>query len=80
MEKPDTTTVNLDPRQYINKVSRQTGEVMDAPFSPEELLARHRDNHPADVTARAAMSQLVDLTGKETGEAYDEIRKIDVSV
>ena len=66
MEKPDTTTVNLDPRQYINKVSRQTGEVMDAPFSPEDLLVHaHRDNHPADVTARAAMSQLVDLTGKE---------------
>ena len=38
MEKPDTTTVNLDPRQYINKVSRRTGAVMDAPFSPEDLL------------------------------------------
>ena len=66
MEKTDKTTVNMDPRQYIIKRSRQTGEVIDTPYSPEELLVHaYRDNHPADVTARAAMSQLVDLTGKE---------------
>jgi len=66
MTKRDTTTVNMDPRQYIIKRSRQTGEVIDTAFSPEDLLVHaHRDNHPADVTARAAMSQLVDLTGKE---------------
>ena len=66
MEKSDNATINMDPRQYINKRSRETGELLNAPFSPEELLVHaHRDNHPADVTARAAMSQLVDLTGKE---------------
>ena len=58
--------INMDPRQYINKVSLQDGTVMSDAFSPEQLLVgAHRDFHPADVTARIAMSQLFDLTGDQ---------------
>jgi len=66
MTKPESMTVDMDPRQYIQKVSAKDGSLMDDEFSPEQLLVRaHRDYHPADVTARMAMSQLVDFTGDE---------------
>jgi nucleoside-diphosphate-sugar epimerase len=59
-------TTNMDPRLYINKISRESGELIDDAFSPEQLLVRaHRDFHPADVSARIAMSQLIELTGDE---------------
>jgi len=67
MTKPESATIDMDPRQYINKVSVTDGRLIEEDFSPEQLLiGAHRDFHPADVTARMAMSQLVDLTGDES--------------
>ena len=67
MTKPETMTIDMDPRQYINKVSAKDGSVIEGAYSPEQLLvSAHRDYHPADVTARMAMSQLVDFTGDES--------------
>lgn len=62
----EPAAIDMDPRQYIEKVCRSTGDVIDEAYSPEQLLvSAHRDYHPADVSARMAMSQLVDLTGDE---------------
>jgi nucleoside-diphosphate-sugar epimerase len=66
MTKPETMTIDMDPRQYIKKVSAKDGSTIEGAYSPEQLLvSAHRDYHPADVTARMAMSQLVDFTGDE---------------
>ncbi|MBT6178520.1 MAG: hypothetical protein HOI23_14835, partial [Deltaproteobacteria bacterium] len=66
MTKPETMTIDMDPRQYITKVSAKDGSTIEGAYSPEQLLvSAHRDYHPADVTARMAMSQLVDFTGDE---------------
>jgi len=57
----------LDPRNYIQKRDLHSGELLDQPIEPEQLLVRsHRDFHPADVSARFIMSRLMDLTGDET--------------
>jgi nucleoside-diphosphate-sugar epimerase len=61
-----TINVEMDPRQYIEKVRVDDGKVIPEAFSPEQLLvSAHRDFHPGDVYARVAMSQLVDLTADE---------------
>ncbi len=66
MTKTETATIDMDPRQYINKVSAKDGSPIDGPYSADQLLVEaHRDFHPADVTARMAMIQLFDLTGDE---------------
>jgi len=58
--------MNMDPSLYIDKVSIESGLVVEESFSSEQLLVRaHRDFHPGDVSARIAMSQLIDLTGDE---------------
>lgn len=54
-----------DPGHYIERVSLATGEVLEGPIEPDELLVRkHRDYHIVDVYARSLMSWLV-KTGDE---------------
>ena len=57
---------DMDPRNFIEKVSTKDGTVLGESFSPDQLLvSSHRDFHAGDVSARIAMSQMVDLTGDE---------------
>ena len=54
------------PGRYVERVSLETGEVLDHPPRPEELLVHdHRDGHPVDVHARYMMSRTVRSTGSE---------------
>jgi len=56
----------LDPSRYVEKVSLATGEVLDEPILPEQLLVhKHRDYHVVDVQARRLMSRIVSATGDE---------------
>ncbi len=57
---------DLDPGRYIEKISLITGEVLDQPILPRQLLANsHRDYHVVDVQARVLMSRIVKSTGDE---------------
>ena len=50
----------MDPGKYIEKVSLVTGEVLDQPIQPRQLLVHnHRDYHVVDVHARHMMSRVV---------------------
>ncbi len=56
----------VDLRRYIDKISLTTGEVLDDPINPEELLIQsHRDYHIMDIYARAMMSYFIKQTGDE---------------
>ncbi|MEE8278524.1 MAG: SDR family oxidoreductase, partial [Thermoanaerobaculia bacterium] len=56
----------LDPGRYIEKVSLITGEILDDPILPKQLLAsNHRDYHVVDIQARHLMSRIVKATGDE---------------
>ena len=56
----------MDPSRYIEKVSLVTGEVLDQPIYPRQLLVHnHRDYHVVDVHARHMMSRVVRVTGSE---------------
>jgi nucleoside-diphosphate-sugar epimerase len=54
----------LDPAHYIERVSLVTGEVLDEPILPRQLLVRyHRDYHVVDISARHMMSRMMRATG-----------------
>ncbi len=56
----------MSPSRYVEKVSLLTGEVLDDPIEPKQLLiSHHRDYHFADVQARRVMARLVETTGDE---------------
>jgi len=56
----------ISPERYIEKVRLDTGEVVDEPILPKQLLANtHRDYHVVDVHARHMMSRIVKATGDE---------------
>ncbi len=56
----------ISPGRYIEKVSLLTGEVLDEPVLPHQLLVRsHRDYHLVDMQARRFMSRVVATTGSE---------------
>ncbi len=66
MDHKSISPVDMDPRNYIQRVSSKNGDILEGPIAPDDLLVHaHRDHHPADVTARAAMSHFVGLTGRE---------------
>jgi len=61
-----TTQTNMDPRNYIEKISIDDGSVIPGAFDADQLLvSAHRDYHPGDVYARIAMSHMVDFTADE---------------
>ena len=35
MTKPETMTIDMDPRQYITKVSAKDGSTIEGAYSPE---------------------------------------------
>ena len=57
---------DLSPNRYIEKVSRVTGDVVDEPILPAQLLVHsHRDYHVVEILARRFMSRMVATTGEE---------------
>ncbi|MEM6796988.1 MAG: SDR family oxidoreductase, partial [Acidobacteriota bacterium] len=76
-------TLDTNPSSYIEKVSLITGEVIDDPIEPKQLLVgHHRDYHPADVQARRFMSRLLDSTQDESlvRQRMREIRQTGVKI
>ena len=58
--------LDSSPSRYIVRVSRQTGEEIEGPIDPDELLVHHhRDNHPVEVAAQFVASRVIQLTGNE---------------
>jgi hypothetical protein len=56
----------LSPSRYIARVDRATGEELDGPIEPDELLVHaHRDHHPVEIAVQFLASRLVNLTGSE---------------
>ncbi len=54
----------LDPARYIERVSLVSGEVLEEPVLPRQLLVRyHRDYHVVDIHARHMMSRMMRATG-----------------
>ncbi len=66
MSDPQPITDVAPPSRYIEKVSLSTGEPLDEPIEPRQLLVHnHRDYHLVDVYARNMMSRVVRATGDE---------------
>jgi nucleoside-diphosphate-sugar epimerase len=56
----------MSPGQYIVKVDRATGEPLEGPIDPSDLLVHaHRDRHPAEIAAQFLASRLIHVTGNE---------------
>jgi nucleoside-diphosphate-sugar epimerase len=56
----------MSPGQYIVKVDAATGEPLDDPIDPAELLVHaHRDRHPVEIAAQYLASRLIHVTGNE---------------
>ena len=54
------------PGHYIVRVNRETGEEIEGPIDPDDLLVHaHRDKHPLEIAAQFATSRFVRLTGNE---------------
>ena len=65
----------MDPARYIEKVGLVTGEVLDEPIEPGELLVhRHRDYHVVDTQARRILSRMAAVTG-DPGRARARMRR-----
>jgi nucleoside-diphosphate-sugar epimerase len=57
---------DLSPNRYLEKVSVATGELLDEPIRPQQLLVHnHRDYHVVDVLAHRFMSRVVAATGDD---------------
>src|SRR5262245_1534335 len=57
---------DISPGRYLERVSAATGEVLDEPIRPRELLVHdHRDYHIVDILAHRFMSRVVATTGDE---------------
>jgi nucleoside-diphosphate-sugar epimerase len=68
MTKIDALPEEMRPEHYIEKVGLASGEVIDDPIRPRQLLVHnHRDYHFVDVQARFMMSRVVKATGDEEG-------------
>ena len=66
MSDTQPQTPDSDPSRYIEKVSLRTGEPLDQPIRPHQLLVHsHRDYHVVDVHARYMMSRVIKATGRE---------------
>ena len=66
MTTKDTLPEEMRPERYIEKVNLATGEVLEDPILPRQLLVHsHRDYHFVDVQARFMMSRIVKATGDE---------------
>lgn len=76
---PDVTATpndDMSPSRYIEKVSLPSGEVLNEPIQPKQLLIHnHRDYHIVDVQARLLMGRIVRTTGDEQ-RAQDAIRNL----
>ncbi|MFI4946107.1 MAG: hypothetical protein ACHP85_22720, partial [Burkholderiales bacterium] len=58
--------LDMSPGQYIVKVDRATGEPLEGPIDPSDLLVHaHRDRHPAEIAAQFLASRLIHVTGNE---------------
>lgn len=76
VNSPAGPDADSDPRRYIEKVSLETGEVIDEPLAPERLLvSKHRDYHVVDFQARRYMSRVVGKTQDEV-LARDKMREV----
>ncbi len=65
-QSPARSSDETSPSRYVEKVSLLTGEVLDEPIEPQQLLVNHhRDYHFADIQARRVMARLVETTGDE---------------
>jgi nucleoside-diphosphate-sugar epimerase len=65
-ELPPDPAHDISPSRYIARVSKATGEEVEGPIDPDELLVHaHRDQHPAEVLAQFIGSRVVQLTGRE---------------
>ncbi len=66
MAKGETPPPEISPSRYVEKVRLASGEVVDEPIEPRQLLVKnHRDYHIVDVQARRFMSRLMKETGDE---------------
>lgn len=66
MSREPAPPPEADPGRYIERVSLLTGERLDEPIRPAQLLVRnHRDYHLVDIQARRFMSRVVATTGSE---------------
>ena len=53
----------LNPAHYIERVSLVSGEVLEEPILPRQLLVQaHRDYHVVDIHARHMMSRMMRAT------------------
>jgi nucleoside-diphosphate-sugar epimerase len=58
--------VDTSPSRYIVKVDRATGEPLEGPIDPADLLVHaHRDKHPAEIAAQFLASRFIQVTGNE---------------
>jgi len=63
---PEELPAEMAPSRYIEKVSLETGEVLDDAIEPRRLLVNsHRDYHLVDIHARFMMSRVIKATGDE---------------
>lgn len=71
MSQEEKLPEEFEPSRYIERVSLVTGDVLEEPILPKQLLVHnHRDYHLVDVHARHMMSRVVKETGSE-----DEARR-----
>ncbi len=76
MARGEEIPAEISPDRFIEKVSLVTGEVLDEPVEPEQLLVKnHRDYHIVDVQARRFMSRMVAATGDED-KARQRMREV----
>ncbi|MEM9293039.1 MAG: SDR family oxidoreductase [Acidobacteriota bacterium] len=65
-EKRPPIPQEMSPNRYIEKVSLATGEVVDEPIHPQELLvATHRDYNLVEIQAQRLLSRLATATGDD---------------
>jgi nucleoside-diphosphate-sugar epimerase len=56
----------ISPSRYIACISKRTGQPVERPIEPDELLVHaYRDQHPMEVAAQFLGSRLIQLTGRE---------------
>ena len=71
-----TLPAHMEPGRFVERVSLETGDVIDPPPCPDELLVHgHRDTHVVDVQARVMLSREVRRTGSER-QALARLRRM----
>lgn len=62
----ESAAVDLSPGRYIARVDAVTGDEVEGPVDPEELLVHaHRDRHPVEIGLQYAANRMVQLTRNE---------------